>query len=731
MLEALAQGKASWHVRRAVFFVGVVVVLVLGGTAAAGADISVESLQIGLVEGSTQIDRSNLGLDQGIIGDTVRVSALVRNDGTAAVGEFDVDIFFTETISGEHGRLGTQVVSGLEPGEAKRPVITFDTTAFSPGIYAFSAEADPRDSLGDTDPCDNVAPRGVCAGAAMEDPSKYSITLVREGKHISALTVSGAYPVCRMGKLDPFLTVKVWNVGTETLSDSDLTVYGYYRQGFSPPANVFEDLVTDASGNAIQLSKIVSLGRPGTEGSIRITLTYDAFTRLFAPSSVARDAGEVLGRANPVQIRITVQPADGSGTAQDLFLPAQFELSQFYSTTDLWTFPQRSACCSGECTTVTSASVAPAVAGGFAFHVARSAGEDKLYVLQVGTGAEKATWSPPAGKTVTSSVAAYDETSAAYHVYLGASDGRIYALEGANTEDGFSLFDRWQSSSASADVVVKGDTHVAISTDKTKLIVGSEAGAFVLDAATGQIQRRITSHVPVTSAPAYSDATGDFWIANDQKVYHVPASGSECFYDVKERVTTDLVTNARGTALFFGTETGSVYALNPTTCQSLDNDRPLRSVAGIAVVSRDDDAVVFLTSEIGEVAREEYNHGTGRGFRSNPPIAARALQPDSISGSPALLSNGNVDDALVVFTIGQKREGRTTRPILMAWDRELQKYETVTVWGTSVSFLFKPEEGGSAPEALLPPIVDLEDFKLLVASSDGYLYAFDLNSYAE
>jgi hypothetical protein len=730
MLEALAQGKASRRVRRAAFFVGIAAVLTWGGVATAGADISVESLQVGLVAGPSQVDRSTLDLDQGVIGDTVRVSALVRNDGTAAVGEFDVDIFFTETISGEHGRLGTQVVSGLEPGEAKRPVITFDTTAFSPGIYAFSAEADPRDSLGDANPCDNVAPRGACAGAAMEDSGKYSITLLREGRHISSLTVSGTYPLCRMGKLDPKLTVSVHNVGTETLSDSDLAVYGYYRQGFSPPANTFEPLVTDASGNPAQLSKIVNLGKPGLEGSILITLNYDVFARLFAPSSAARDAGEVLGRANPVQIRITVQPADGSGTAQDLFLPAQFELSQFYSTTDLWTFPQRSACCSGDCAAVTSADVVPAVAGGFVFHVVRSAGEDKLYVLQVGTGVEKATWSAPSGKTLVSSVASYDGTDT-YRVYLSASDGRIYALEGTNTEEGFSLVDRWQSSSASADAVVKGDTHVVLSADTTKLIIGSELGAFVLDAATGQIQRRMTSHVPVTSAPAYSDATGDLWIASDQKVYRVPATGSECFYDVKERVTTDLVPNARGTALFFGTETGSVYAVNPTTCLKLDDDRPLRSVAGIAVVSRDDDAVVFLTSEIGEVAREEYSHGTGRGFRSNPPIAARSLQPDSIVGAPAILPNSNVDDALVVFTVGQKREGRTTRPILLAWEAELQKYETVTVWGLSVPFLFKPEEEGKAPDTLLRPVVDAETLTLLVASSDGILYAFDLSSYAK
>jgi outer membrane protein assembly factor BamB len=379
---------------------------------------------------------------------------------------------------------------------------------------------------------------------------------------------------------------------------------------------------------------------------------------------------------------------------------------------------------------VTSAAIEPAVAGGLVFHVARSAGEDTLYVLKVRTGEEKGTWSAPAGKTVTSLVASYDDaTSPIYRVYVGASDGRIYALEGADKEEGSFLVDLWQSSSASADVVAKGTTHLVMSADKTKLIVGSESGVFILDVATGQIQRRVTSHVPVTSDPAYSDATGDLWIASDQVVWRIPASGSECFYDVKERVTTDLVPNARGTALFFGTETGSVYAMNPTTCAKIDDIRPLRSVAGIAVVSRDDDAVVFLTSAIGEAAREEYDHGR-RGFTDNQEqISERTVEPDSIVGAPAILPNNNVDDALVVFVAGERREGRTTRPILLAWDRDLQNYETVTVWGDTIPFLFKPEEEGTAPDALLRPIVDPETSTLLVASSDGYLYAFDLSEF--
>jgi hypothetical protein len=702
-------------------------VLTVGGLAVSGADISIASLQIGLVEGPSQLDRTTLGLDKGIVGDTVRVSALVKNDAAVAVGEFDVDFFFTEVISGEHGRLGTQVVSGLEPGEEKRPVVLFDTAALLPGIYAFSAEADPRDTLGDTDPCDNTAPRGPCAGTGAEASDKYTLTLLREGRHISQLTVRDPFPVCRMGRLQTSLTVIVYNVGTETLSGTDLAVYGYFRLGLTAPANEFAPLVTDASGNPVQLPKIVSLGAPGKSGFIIITLNYDVFDRQFAPTSDAASAGDVLGRANPVQIRITVQPADGSGTSQDIFLPDPFLLSHFYSTTDLWTFPARSSCCSEGCTTTTSVQVEPAVAGGLVFHVARGASGDTLHVLKVRTGEEKGTWLAPSGRTLTRPVAAYDATTSAYRVFVGASDGRIYALEGVEKEEGSFLVDLWQST---ASDIVKDDTHVVLSADGTRLIVGSETGAFVLDAANGQTLRKVSTYGAVTSAPAYVDATGALWIATDMIVRGIPATGSECMIDLKDRVTTDLAKNQRETALFFGTESGSVYAVDIAvkagTCTQLATTDPLRSVVGMSLVSQDDDAVIYLTSDIGEMARVEYDHG--RGFR-NTTTSTRQLEPLAVTTGPALLATAAGGDAAVMFVSGQMRDGRTNRPVLQAWDRDLKKYETVVVWGTAVPFLFKPEEGGTSPASLLRPIVDPETFTLLVASSDGHLYAFDLSQF--
>ncbi|MEW5826131.1 MAG: CARDB domain-containing protein [Candidatus Bipolaricaulota bacterium] len=726
----LGAGCRKTRARRASAAVAAAVAVAFVGTfVTIGADVSIEAIQISVVESSTTVDRAALGLDKAVVGDSVRVSARVQNEGSAAVGQFDVDFFFTEVISGEHGKLGTQVVSGLEAGEEKRPVIVFDTSTFSPGIYAFSAEADPRDELGDTNACDNAAPLGLCAGTAAERFDRYTLTLLREGKHISELQVRDAFPVCRMGRLQTSLTVDVYNVGTERLSGSDLAVWGYYRQGLNPPANEFAPLVTDATGNPVQLTKIASLGAPGDSGFIIITLNYDVLSRLFAPRSDVAEAGDVLGRANEVQLRLTVQPTGGAGTARDIFLPDAFQLSSYYSTVDLWTFPPREGCCEGTCTETSSVAVEPAVAGGVVFHVARGATGDVLHVLKVTTGEEKGSWPAPSGKTLTHPVATYDPETLSYHVYVGATDGKIYAFEGMDRDEGDFLISLWQSA---ATDVVDGATYLTLSDDKTKLIAGSEAGAFVIDVADGKTLRKISQHGEVTAAPTYVDATGALWIATDEVVRGILPSGSECSIDLQDRVTTDLVANGARTALFFGTQSGFIYAvgtsIGTSACTQLADLDPLRTTVGLAVASGEgeDDAILFITSDIGEMARVEYDHG--RGFRDST-VSVRQLEPSAIAAAPALLLNADGDDAAVMFVSGLMRDGRTTRPVLQAWDADLEAYEKVTVWGTSVPFLFKPTEGGSPPSALLRPVVDGETYTLLVASSDGLLYAFDLSQF--
>jgi len=698
---------------------------------AGGVDISVESVQIETLSGDSA--GGPLGLDQALVGDTLYVSAVVKNDGSSPVGQFKVDFFFTETISGEHGKIGTQTVLGLDPGEEIRPVVVVDTSAFIPGKYAFSVEADPDGSLGEEDRCNNISPRRSCAGEGEERAGKYSLTFLRAGKHLSDLSVTPRFPICRMGDLRKSETVNVhvYNVGTERLSKEDISVWGYYRLGLAPPADEFKPLVVDAQGDPEQLSLKSFPGLdPGEDGYMTIDLDFDVFERLFEPRSTDENEGEDLGNPRPVQLRIRVVVGNEK---KDIFLPDQFHLSQFYSAVDLWTFPAREICSCETCDDIQDIPVPPAVAGGLVFHVVSTHSGDRLHVLKVNTGEENASWDAPGGGDLTSPLAVYSSAGKAYRVYVGDSDGKVYALDGTYDSEGqFLLTSAWESS---ADIVTgprsgAPTTYLSLSSDGTKLVVGSENGAFVLDSGSGKVLRSYTTYGEVSTKPAYVDATGAVWFASDEAIYGILPDGTECTYDVKDRVTTPLELNGTGTSLFFGTESGSVYAVDTEvgggSCTVLASSDPLRTVVGMALASAEEDAVIYLTSDIGEIARVEYDEG--KGF-TKTTTSQRNLEPTDIFVSPALLENRKGDDADVVLVAGEWKEkgARTTRPVLQGWKTDLNAYETVRMWGSSVSFVFEPEEGGDIPQRLLTPVVDQDWDIVLVASSDGYLYAFDLS----
>ena len=693
-----------------------------GLVAGQAVDVSIESLHIGWVEDPTLSDRPSLDLDQALVGDTIRLSASVKNLGTSTAGQFYVDFFFTETISGEHGKIGSQAVIGLDPGEERRPVVTFDSSAFAPGLYVFSAEADPPQSLGETERCNNFAPLGDCASALAQAENRYRLSLLQQGSHISELNLRADFTICQMGSLPNGLVVDAHNVGTDAFSfaGTDIEVFGYYRESLVPPANAFTALVT-SGGVPDPLQKIVSLSSPGNEGFISITLKYDTFDALFRQTSA-------LGKAHPAQLRVSVNPING-GTPQDLYLPSQFALAQFYSEVDLWTFPARSHCQCDDYTDITTINVDPAVTGGLIFHVATTGTGDRLHVLKIRTGEEKLDpWSAPSGASLSSPAVFYDAPTQSYRVYVAASDGKVYALDGLDKEDGSFLVESWSSTESS---LVSGSAYLVLANDGSLLLVGSNSGAFVLDTATGEVLRSHTQFA-VSSAPAYDAATEILWIASDEFVYGLQPSGNFCTYDAFDGITTDLRFNATSTALFFGTDTGLLYAIDPqSTGETCDikadfTQAGLRSIVGLDLVSNDEDAVLYVTDDAGLMVRVEYDEG--RGFRDFTE-SERAVEPNSIALAPAILPNSDGDDALAVFVSGQTRDGRTSRPILQGMEKNLSDYETVTAWGTSIDFVFKPEEQGQIPDVLLTPIVDVATFTLLVASSDGYLYAFDLSEF--
>ena len=269
MLQGVPRGwtKLVLHNRKRFACASLFLLLLAGASglvAAQDVDVSIESLHISWVEDATALDRPTLELDQALVGDTIRVSASVKNLGTTSTGQFDVDFFFTETISGEHGKIGSQAVIGLDPGEERRPVVTFDSSSFAPGLYVFSAEADPPRTLGETERCNNFAPLGDCAGTLEQSDNRYQLSLLQQGSHISELNLSADFAICQMGSLTTGWFVEAHNVGTDAFSimGSDLEVFGYYRESLNPPANAFAPLLS-VGGVPQQLSKLVSLSNPG------------------------------------------------------------------------------------------------------------------------------------------------------------------------------------------------------------------------------------------------------------------------------------------------------------------------------------------------------------------------------------------------------------------------------------------------------------------------------------
>lgn len=690
--------------------------------AAQDVDVSIESLHIGWVESASIQDRPALDLDQALVGDTIRVSASVKNVGLAPAGQFTVDFFFTETISGEHGKLGSQAVIGLDPGEIRRPVITFDSSAFAPGIYVFSAEADPLQSLGEAERCNNFAPLGECAGDLQQTEDRYQLDLLQQGSHISELSLTAEFAICQMGSLTTGLIVNAHNVGTEAFSftGTDVDVLGYYRESLEPPANAFAALLS-VGGVPQQLSKIVSLSNPGDEGFIRITLDYSIFDSLFRQTSA-------LGKANPVQLRVSISPTNG-GAPQDLYLPSQYALAQFYSEVDLWTFPARTHCKCDDYADITAGSADPVIAGGLIFHVVITSSGDRLHVLKVRTGEEKLDpWYAPSGASLSSPAVVYDSATQKYRVYIAASDGKIYALDGSDKETGSFLVQGWSSLAGLASE----SAFLSTSSDGSLLIVGSEAGAYVLDAQDGTVLRSDTAHA-VTTRPAFSNTTGTVWFASDETVYGLRANGDECTNDgILDEITSNLSIDQDETVVFFGTDSGDFYAIDivssSTSCDVVSQETALlkRTIVGLDVVSDGSDAVLYVTSSIGEIVRVEYSDGRGFDDIQN---GVDEFEPREISAAPAILPTSNGKDASVVFLTGQIRDGRTDRPVLQGWNKNLEEYETVSVWSSSIPFLFKPKEEDVIPETLLTPVVDAETFTLLVASSDGVLYAFDLSQF--
>jgi len=142
---------------------GLLLSLVLGWAAlAAGPDIAVTDIEFGIVAGPGSASRPTLSENQAVLGDTVRVRAVVENQGDGSAGVFNVEFYFIEKSSLETDRIGRATVFGLAPGEELKPAVTLDTSLLGPGIYEIVVKADPEGVLNEANLCNNEIPRATC-----------------------------------------------------------------------------------------------------------------------------------------------------------------------------------------------------------------------------------------------------------------------------------------------------------------------------------------------------------------------------------------------------------------------------------------------------------------------------------------------------------------------------------------------------------------------------------------
>ena len=723
--------------------VGLIVVFCLCLGAAAQTpgkpDVAVTDIEFEVVPVSSSASRPTLGENQAILGDTVRVRAVVQNVGEVSADVFDVAFYFVERTSQETGRIGTATVFGLAPGQVLKPAVSLDTAQLAPGIYDIVVKADPGNTLQEdaADLCNNEIPRGACHGEAAKDASEYSLALLREGPTITGVTLIESFPTSRMGPLDLSSPVNVtfYNVGTVTLGFGSARADGYYRTSLS------DSFPQEPNLSDLRIRILTSSVKPGEEGRMTIHLSQsDDFGELY--STVFTDPNTLgLGKSSPIQFRVLITPttvSNGvttSGVPREIILPDKRTLSYFYSDVDLWTFPLRQtsvASSSGALEAGSAVRVPPTLdQEGIVYHVLSRLDGDRLYALNANG---QALWQKdyPGERLTAVAMGPYDASTASAILYFGSDKGNLYALRNRRAHEletasvPVKYVPETLSGWASPKSVGAMATPPVVSSDGTRIIGVSTNGLFVFDKdgnsklnASGGTTLSDVLKKAGTVTPVFIDATREIWFASSRTVYKLAEDGGSllCTHDAGSDVTA-LETNTGQTEVYVGTERGLLWALDAGTAKGQDcaNKRSLdlkNAVRGVTAVrekgaSKD---LVFVTTDDGYVHRVTDSAGSALADTRSKDN----LQLGTIKTAPGILTDadGKVSAVLVDTKYGQLR----------AFSPFLDRVVKVEIWGSSVDFAFDTE----SQQEMTAPVVSSQDAILLVASADGYLYAFSLS----
>jgi outer membrane protein assembly factor BamB len=686
------------------------------GQAAGKPDIAVTDIEFEVIAQGSGATRPALSESQAILGDAVRVRAVVQNVGDAPAGVFSVEFYFLEVSSQETDRIGSAAVFGLDVGQQLKPAVSLDTAGLAPGVYQIVAKADPDGFLAEdgANLCNNEIPRPACLSGEAKAGSDYALTLLRLGPNVSDVsTAVDALPECRMGPLTPGLTVSFYNVGTVPLTRRNLKVDSFYR--------------TDLAGSFASLSPnlivalIPSESKPGGHAEAVVTLDYDRLNTVFQKRG--------LRESNDIQIKIVITPLADNGTpsalSRELVLPTKRQLSSFFSPVDLWTFPQQTGCApsaQGGPAPEGAVKVEPTVGPDGLIYYIPGPNADRLYALN-SKGDELWEFRQTGSRLTSVALGRYDDVAESTILYVGSSDGHLYALKNGRSP-------KLESAATPVRYVVEQvdgwpvdvgavSFSPTVSLDKARVAVASANGLFVFDE-SGKVKVELASKGAGSGPPVYVDKTHEVWFAAGNSVYKVAEDETVvCTIDAGSTVTTPLVANPGQSVIYFGTLRGLLFAVDAAApkgqeCKEKRSVSLNSPVRGLSVVREDAEGpdLIYVTTDDGYVRRLSFDPSSSSSTLAVEEVSE--LKLISIKTAPAVLvAESRVRAVLVVSWLGELR----------ALSRNLDELLSVEIWGNAdVPFAFN-----SGLETSLPVVNTERDPILLVGSADGYLYAFDLS----
>lgn len=727
-----------------------------------GPDVVVDAVEFVPDRESQGVTVSGFPRNAAVVGDEIKLRAVVHNDKSVAAGRIRAEFYYIEETTEESSFIGEAGIFGLQLDEVARPAVTWDTSDLTPGKYQIRVRVVLTEQE-DEDTCNNTIPRN-CDGDVKEalpvllfkesdvtPPQSEYITPARPWPFVRAfsreeLEETGAPYDFALARLPPTGCV----MGEAIDGDIQLNVQ-CMSLGFSEFDLEKLDIMLKFSSGPNEPLLTTKRFRPkaaypgrlgmGETGLVNLKFSYGDQRFDFLGQILESEYEDPekrgqrrLGVGYDLELHCVLAPGGA-----EIILPKRGEFFKVYTPVDLWTFPVRASCDSSQEQEGVEVKVPPTIGpDGIIYHIVWHPDGDILYALK-STGEKH--WEKTFNCHLTPvAVRRYEEDGESTIIYVGTDDGHVYAIKNERRKDldepGTKIYrpeSYWEVPGIGA---VTSKPYVTRGIDgallvPVKVLVGTEKGVYVIEEiADGVAKPQLTINKgPVKQTPLYNPKTSELWFATGSTVYRAKESGSiTCSYNTILPVSTQLRHNEDWSVIYFGTERGELWKINAQAsgCPrevTIDFRNPIRGLA----VARDGDTRednVFLTTEDGyvRICSEKATKS------EDCPILNEDDKLISIRTDPAILVDGGKARGVFVTSRYGRMIGLYTdhdeylRAKMWGWPPD-EKFTTGPngTYEKLVPYIFETVPG----EAMTAPIIAGE--KLLVGSEDGYLYAFSIS----